>query len=147
MLGDRAISSAPKARAVGWRISFGGLGLGLSCRGGALELMTEVVKVFLADVQLQYFFDHRREVCQRADRSQRRGAGGPYESPCRGKHEGVLNRFQWHAALVQLGRQHPVRTADGATRTRSQSVGVQKPAHIVAMFHQFSPAARATKDR
>ena len=81
-----------------WRIWFGGLGLGLSRRGGALEFVAEVLKVFLADLQLQYFFDHRREVCQRADRSQRRGASGPYEPPCRSQHEGVLNRFQRHAA-------------------------------------------------
>ena len=54
----------------GWRISSGGLGLGLSRRGGALEFVAEVLKVFLADLQLEYFFDHRREVCQRADCSQ-----------------------------------------------------------------------------
>ena len=35
-----------------------------------MEFVTKVLKVFLADVQLQYFFDHRREVCQRADCSQ-----------------------------------------------------------------------------
>jgi len=77
-------------------------------QSGTLEFLAEVLRVFLADLQLQYFLDHWREVCQRADRSQRRGAGGPYESPCRSQHEGVLNRFQGHAALVQLGRQHPV---------------------------------------
>ena len=119
----------------------------LSRRSGTLEFVAEVLKVFLADLQLQYFFDHRREVCQRADRSQRRGAGGPYEPSCRSQYEGVLNRFQGHAALVQLGRQQSVRAADGAARARSHTVGIQKPAHIVALFHEFSPAARATRDR
>src|SRR5260370_32482738 len=70
-----------------------GKGEMLSRRGGTLEFVAEVLKVLLADLQLQYFFDHRREVCQRADRSQRRGAGGPYEPPGRGQNEGALNRF------------------------------------------------------
>jgi hypothetical protein len=56
----RAISSAPKARCVGWGFR---LGDWLSRRGDALEFVAEVLKVFLADLQLQYFFDHRREVC------------------------------------------------------------------------------------
>jgi hypothetical protein len=79
-------------------------------------------KVFLADLQLQYFFDHWREVRQRADRAQRCGTGGPYEPPGRGQHESVLDRLQWHAALVQLGRQYPVCPADDATRPRSHAV-------------------------
>ena len=41
-----------------------GDGIGLSRRSGTLEFVAEVLKVFLADLQLQYFFDHRREVCQ-----------------------------------------------------------------------------------
>ena len=69
-------------------------------RSGTLEFVAQVLKILLADLQLQYFFDHRREVCQRADCSQRRGAGGPDEPPCRSQHESVLNRFQGHAALV-----------------------------------------------
>ena len=112
-----------------------------------MEFVAEVLKVFLADLQLEYFFDHRREVCQRADCSQRRGAGGPYKPPYRSQNEGVINRCQGHAALVQLGRQHPVRAADGAARTRSRTIGVQKPSHIVALFRRFSPAVRATTDR
>ena len=74
----------------------------LSRRIGTLEFVAEVLKVVPADLQLLYFFDHRREVCQRADRSQRRGAGGPYEPPCRSQNQCVLDRFQGHAALVQL---------------------------------------------
>ena len=42
--GYTAISSAPKARCVG------GVGSGLSRRGGTLEFVAEVLKVFLADL-------------------------------------------------------------------------------------------------
>jgi hypothetical protein len=106
-----------------------------------------MLKVFLTDLQLQDLFDHRREVCQRADRSQRRGSGGPYEPPRRSQYESVLNRVQRYAAFMQLGRQHPVRTADDAARARSHAVGVQKPADIVALLQEFSPAGRAATDR
>ncbi len=34
---------------------------GLSRREGALEFIAEVLKVFLTDLQLQHFFDHRGE--------------------------------------------------------------------------------------
>jgi hypothetical protein len=44
--------------------------------GGTLEFVAEVLKVFRADLRLQHFFDHLREVSQRADRTQRRRAGG-----------------------------------------------------------------------
>src|SRR3954462_15963225 len=115
MLGNRAISSAPKARC-GVADFVWGSGLGLSCRGGALEFVAEVLKVFVADLHLQYFFVHRREVCQRQGLSQRRGAGGPYEPPRRGKHEGLLHWFHGPTALVQLSRQHSVRAADDTTR-------------------------------
>jgi hypothetical protein len=65
-----------------------------------LEFVAKVLKVFLPNLQLQYFFDHRREVCQRADCSQGRGTGGPYEAPCRSQYEGVLDCVQRYAALV-----------------------------------------------
>jgi hypothetical protein len=49
-----------------------GMGSGLSRRSGTLEFVAEALKVFLADGQLQHFFDYRRKVRQRADCSQRR---------------------------------------------------------------------------
>ena len=52
---------------MGWRFG-SGRGELLSCRSGALEFVAEVLKVFLADLQLEHFFDHRQEVCQRTDR-------------------------------------------------------------------------------
>ena len=145
-LRGKAISSAPEARCLARGFRFGGRGETLSRRRGTLEFVAEVLKVFLADLQLQHFFNHRREVRQRPDRSERRGAGGPYEPPCRSQYKGVLNRVQRHAALVQLGRQHPVGTANDTARARSHTVGVQKPAHIVALLHELSPAVRATRD-
>ena len=119
----------------------------LSHRSGTSEFVAEVLKVFLTDLQLQYFFDHGHEVCQRTDRSQRSGAGGPHEAPCRSQYEGVLNRFNRHAALVQLDRQRSVRAADSAAGAGSRTIGIQKPADIAALVHRFSPAARATRDR
>jgi hypothetical protein len=55
--GTRRYHPRRRRRCVGWRISFGDWGL--SCRGGTFEFIAEVLKVFLADLQLQYFFDHR----------------------------------------------------------------------------------------
>ena len=56
----------PRRRRCVWRrFQFGVRGDLLSRRSGTLEFVAEVLKVFPADLQLQYFFDHRREVCQR----------------------------------------------------------------------------------
>ncbi len=139
------MSSAPKARWAGGDFVRGRSEL-LSGRGSTLESVAEVLKVFLSDLQLRYFFDHRREVCQRADLSRRRRGGGPDHSPSRSQNERILNRFERHAALVKLGREHSVRAAGGAARARSRTVGSQKPAYIVALFHELSPVARAARD-
>jgi len=104
-----------------------------------LEFIAEVLKVFLTDLQLQHFFDHRRKVCQRADGSQRRSAGGPYEPPDRSENEGVLHRFHRHTPLVQLRREHPIGPSNHAAGTRSRAVGSQKPAHVVGLFHTDQP--------
>jgi hypothetical protein len=93
MLGGTGDIIRAEGALCGLGISSGGIGIGLSRRSDTLEFMAEVLKVFRADLQLQYFFDHRREVCQGADRSQRRGTGGPDESPYCSQHEGVLNRL------------------------------------------------------
>src|ERR1039458_3582262 len=58
--GYAAISSAPKARCVGGEFRSGD-GIGLSCRGGTLELVAEILKVFRAALQLQHFFDRSEE--------------------------------------------------------------------------------------
>ena len=45
---------------------------GLSRWRGTPEFVAEVLEVFRGDLELLYFFDHRREVGQRADRAERR---------------------------------------------------------------------------
>src|ERR1019366_213890 len=50
----------PRRRRAAWVGDFvRGMWIGLSCRGGTLEFVAEVLKVFRADLQLQHFFDHR----------------------------------------------------------------------------------------
>ena len=115
--------------------SFGESAGRLSCRASTLELVAEVLKVFLTDLQLQDLFDHRNEVCQRTDRTQRRGTVWPDHSSRRCQNERVLNRFKRHTALVQLGREDSIRAADGAAGARSRTIGIQKPAYIVALVH------------
>src|ERR1019366_5145940 len=68
---DVAISSAPKARC-GVGVFDSGMRPELSLLSGALEFVAEVLKVFLADLQLQHFFDHRREVCPYPEARHRR---------------------------------------------------------------------------
>ena len=111
----------------------------LLCRASTLESVAEVLKVFLTDLQLLHLFDHRNEVCQRPDHTQRRGASGPDQSPCRSQNARILNRFQRHTAFVQLDRQHSIRTPHGSARARSRTIGIQKPAYILALLHPTHP--------
>jgi hypothetical protein len=69
--------------------------------------------------------------------------------PRGGKGQCVLDPFERHAALVQLGRQQTVRAADGAGSARSRTEGFQKPAYILALVHamNLSLADHAAKDR
>ena len=129
-----AISSAPKARRVMVGISLRGIadGAALSFRRSAVESIAEMLKVFLANVQLQDFFDHRQEVCQRADRTQRSRVGAPYHPPRRCQDECVFDCLQWHTALVQLGRQQTIRTTHHSRSARSRTVRFQQPANILA---------------
>ena len=70
-------------------------------------------------------------------------------TPSGGESQRVLDRFERHAALVQLGREQTVRAADGAGGARSRTVGFQKPADILALVHamNLSLADHAVKDR
>jgi len=56
-------------------------------QGSALKFVAEVAKVFRADLHLQDFFDHRREVGQGTDCTQGRRACRPYHAPRGGQHE------------------------------------------------------------
>jgi hypothetical protein len=95
-----------------------------------------VLKVFLAYLQLQHLFDYRREVSQRTDRAQWRRTRGPHHSPRGSQRQCVFDRFQRHAAFVQLSRQEAVRTADGAACAWSRTVSFQKPADVVGLLHE-----------
>ena len=140
------MSSAPKARWAGGDFVRGRSEL-LSGRGSTLESVAEVLKVFLSDLQLQYFFDHRREVCQRADDAERRSIGGARQATRGGESQRILDRFQRHAALVQLDGEQTVGAAHHTASAGSRSIGFQKPADIFALFHEFSLADRAAKRR
>jgi hypothetical protein len=124
----------------------------LSFRSGALESLTEVLKVLLADLQVQHLFDHRQEVGQGADRAERRSSGRPYDAARRRQDEGILNHLQRHATLVQLGSEHPVQPTYGAGGARRCTIRVQQLANVVAVFkpstiHQISPAEREAMGR
>jgi len=86
-------------------VVFAGRETGLSCGRTALEFIAEVLKVFLANLQLQNFFDHRQEVRQRANRPERRRIGRPRQTSRRRKNHRIRDRFQRHAAFLQLSRQ------------------------------------------
>jgi len=121
-------------------------------RGGAPEVAAKVLKVFPANIQLQHLFDHRREVSQRADRTQRSYAGGPHDAPRRSQDERILDRFERHPALVQFDCEQTVRPTHDSGGSRRGAIGIEKPANIVAlidvsMFHALSPADRAARDR
>lgn len=83
--------------------------------------MAEVLKIFLTDLQLQDLFDHRNEVCQRTDRTQRRRTVWPDHSSRRCQNERVLNRFKRHTALVQLAA-----STRSGRRTAPQVPGVAR---------------------
>ena len=84
-----------------------------------------MLEVLRTDAQSEHFLDHRREVRQGADRTQRRGVGGPYHPARRRQDQGVFDRRQRHTAFMQLGRQEAVRTADCARRPRCLPVSAE----------------------
>src|ERR1700683_396561 len=92
-----------RRRAVWEELSFGEGEL-LSCRSGALEFVAEVLKVFLADLQLEHFFDDRQEVRQRTNDSERRNIGGPGQPARRGPNKGGLDHPDRDATVWRLGR-------------------------------------------
>jgi len=59
-----------------------------------------MAEVFRANLETQDLFDDRREVRQRADRTQRWSIGGARQTPRGGQSQRVLDSFQRHAALV-----------------------------------------------
>ncbi len=53
---------------------------------GTLEFVAQVPKVFRADLELQHFIDHRREVRQRPNPPERRRIGRSHRTPCRSEY-------------------------------------------------------------
>jgi len=113
------------------------------------DAVVEMVEVLRTHLETQDLFNDGREVRQRADDAERRRIGGAPQAPRGGKGQRVFDHFERHAALVQLGREQTVLTADGAGSARSRTVGFQKPADILALIHamNLSLADHAARDR
>jgi len=67
-----------------------------------MEVVAEMPEVFRPDLKLQNFLDHRREVSQRPNRTERRSIGRSHRTPRRSEYQRILNCGQRHAAVVQL---------------------------------------------
>src|SRR5665213_766495 len=103
--------------------------------GDALEFVAEVLKVFRADFQLQNFVDHRREVRQRTNDSERCCIGRPCRAPRRRRSQRVSDCFERQATLIQMVCKEAIRAARHARSARSRAISVENPLHILAMFH------------
>ena len=84
---------------------------GLPCWGEAFDLVAQMLEIAWTDAQTEHFLNHREEVCQGADRAERRGTGGPYHPARRRQDQGVFDRHQGHAAFMQLRCQKAIRAA------------------------------------
>jgi len=107
----------------------------LSGGSGTLKPVAEVLKVFRAGFELQHFPDHRREVCQQADRSEWRRIGGPRRTPRRREYERIFNRGQRHPLVIQPDCEQTIRTAHYARRPRRRTIRFENPPHVFALFH------------
>src|SRR5712692_4704706 len=101
------------------------------------DAVAQVSEVLRTQLETQDLFNDGREVRQRTNDPERLSIGGARQAPRGGESQRVLDRFERHAALVQLGREQTVRAADGAGSARSRTVGFQKPAYIIALLHRF----------
>jgi len=108
----------------------------LSGGSATLKFVAEMPEVFRADLELQNFFDHRREVSQRPDRTERRGIGRSRRTPRRREYQRILNCGQQHAAVIHLSRKKAVRTAHHAGSARRQTIRIENPPHILALVHR-----------
>ncbi len=111
------------------------------------DAIAQMAEVLWTNLKAENLFNHRQEVGQRADDPERWSIGGSRQTPRDGQSQGVLNRFERHAALVQLGREQTVGPTDGAAGARCRTVGLQKSADIIALLHEFSFEVRAATGR
>ena len=141
----RSTSSAPKARSV--RFVEGKTEL--SGGSGTLEFVAEVPEVFRSDLELQNFLDHRREVSQRPDRTERRGIGRSRRTPRRREYQRVLNCGQRHVAVIHLSRKNGPHGAPRGQCPASDDTHREPAAHTRTgpSTVNLSPAARAATGR
>src|SRR5437762_5742476 len=111
------------------------------------EAIAQMSEIIGTDLQMQDFFDHRREVRQRANDPQRRGISGTRQAPRGGERQRVFHRVERHATLVQLYGKQTIGTPDGTASAGRGPIGFQKPAYILALLHAFNLAVRAATDR
>jgi predicted dehydrogenase len=154
----RAISSTPQACGLLFIIRAGGAhwawlrDLALPDGREVGEFVPQVVEVVWTDVRLQHLLDHRKEIRQRANRTQWRRPGRADQAPRGCQHQGVFDHHHGKAALVELGSQHPVRSAHRPHRARRFPVRLQDLANVflllAAVVHAslLSLAARAATD-
>ena len=115
-----------------------------------MEFVAEMPEVFRPDLKLQNFLDHRREVSQRPNRTERRSIGRSHRTSRGRKDHRVLNRRQRHAAVMQLSRKRTIRASNYACCAGRCAIRFENLPHILALLHPtatLSPAARAATDR
>src|SRR5579883_205598 len=79
---------------------------------GPCEFVAEIVEVLRSDTHFQHFFNHRQEISQRANRVQGRSIGWPNQAARRRQHQRVFDHVHRKTALIKLGCQRPVGTAN-----------------------------------
>src|SRR5712692_247219 len=90
-----------------------------------------MAEVLRTNLETQDLFNDGREVRQRANDPERQSIGGARQAPRGSESQRVLDHFERHAALVQLGREQTVRRADGAGSTRSE----EHTSELQSQFH------------
>jgi len=74
----------------------------VGCLREALDLVAQIMKVVLADMQVEDFINDGSEVSQGANRGERRRVTGAEEAAGGGQQQGVLNCNQRHGAFIKL---------------------------------------------
>src|SRR5712692_403715 len=102
------------------------------------DAIAQIVEVLRTNLETQDLFDDGREVRQRADDPERRSIGGPGHASRGGESQRVLDRFERHAALVQLSGEQTVGTTDSTASAGSRSIGFQESVYILALVHAMN---------
>jgi hypothetical protein len=108
----------------------------LSSGSGAMEFVAEVLEVFWADFELQNFLDHRREVRQRSNRTERWRIGWSRRTPRRSEYQRILNDVYRHAAVIKLSCKQTIRTAQGARGSGRRTICFENQPNKLALLHR-----------